>query len=172
MLHEVSYTDREVGFTVHLPRGWLVRERPNVLRQPSGVLGVDPVLVVTERVQGAEAEFNSNIIVSVREVPEIPSAADPQKVAGLASEVLESVVVPKGSGATRTFESNGLSGAQSNIQYIQELQGKRIKLTASVAALVSAHHRRCFLITATAPTKDFEQYQPVFKNFIRSLRET
>ncbi len=168
----VPYTNREIGFTVSLPRDWLVRDERNLLEQQGGLLGVEPVLVVLKQPHGTETKFNSNVIVSVREMSEIPSTADSQKVAKLAGEVLESIVVPKGSGATRTFESNGLSGAQSNIQYIQEFQGNRVNLTASVAALVSTHHRRCFLITATAPAEDFEQYQPVFQNRIGSFRET
>lgn len=169
-----SYTNQEVGFTVVFPQSWSTHETPNMPGQAGGLLGVDPVLVVTELPHGTTTEFNSNIVVSTRQVSGTPSSRDPMAFVDLAAEMLGSVIVPTGSDIppTQTFSRNGLAGAQSVVGYIQESQRGRRRLSAKVAVLISPTHQRCFLITATAPTEVFDQYHPIFQSFIWSFRET
>lgn len=176
------YVNRQAGFELEVPEGWLVQEASapalaplvNAVRSAEGGTTLESlglVIVVSEQPLGSPLAFNSNLTVSIRQIPPTasPSTSSADELRRLAASVL-------GDQAGWRFDTSHADPAA--IQWIQAdsryerptSHGESLAITARVAMAIDPSRSRYVLMTGSSLERTFERYQPVFERCVKRFR--
>ncbi|GEM_PF-3810846 len=168
-LQETPFQSETGRFVLHPPRAWTVRtlEREGAIKQT----GLVTVFSEPRRTHGSSA-FQATVTIAVRELPVGMKDVPRVQAKPYLQEMLQSMgpaLIP--TGAVRSITVNGLTGAQASYVYSQRAQSGDLDLSVRAVVLFSRTLPRCFLLTATVPSRQAHHYQRVFDSVLHTFHE-